>query len=252
MDILILVLHWSEQERFSECEKTREQGKGGGSEESLEDLEDSVAHFLGLCSAAKVSSAELVTADIFGVEDLADGIFDLLGGFRLVKRVAEQHGDGQNRTNRVSDTLAGNIGRRAVDGLVEAVALAFAVRQARQARRRKQSQRTGDDGRFIGQDIAEHVLSQNDTVQLARIGDHDHRGRVNETMVYGNPLRGELRIDRVLNDLPPEPGSGEHIGLVNAVQRSGWVALQRQVGTELGNALDVEFVVYHSVEGGTI
>ncbi len=76
--------------------------------------------------------------------------------------------DGQDRADRVGDALAGDVRRRAVDRLVEAGA-ALAERRGRQ-----HAQRAGQHRRLVGQDVAEHVLGDDD-VEARGVGDEPHR-----------------------------------------------------------------------------
>lgn len=61
--------------------------------------------------------------------------------------------------------------------------------------------------------VTEHVLSQNNTVQLPRVGNHDHSGRVDELV-----LQLELWVlfrHELGNGLPPQTRSGEDVCLVD-------------------------------------
>ena len=58
---------------------------------------------------------------------------------------------------------------------------------------RKHSQRTADDGSFVGQDVAEQVLRQHDVKSRWR-GDHLHRERIDVGMI-------EFHIRILLRDL---------------------------------------------------
>ena len=56
------------------------------------------------------------------LQDARYGALNALGRFRLTERIAQHHGRGKNGRERIGDALARDIGRGAVDRLVEALA----------------------------------------------------------------------------------------------------------------------------------
>src|SRR3954454_25191909 len=93
---------------------------GGSGGEAGQLLQDGVAH------AGGADAGRAVLHDVGGavarIQGGADGALYEVGGVGEVERVAEQHGEAENEGERVGGALAGDVGRRAVDGLVEALA----------------------------------------------------------------------------------------------------------------------------------
>ena len=80
-----------------------------------------VAHLLRTCPGA-ARCGDIASTDAL-CQDLLDGCLDAVRGLHEVEAVAQHHGCRQNGGQRIGDALAGNIGRRAVDRLVEPEAL---------------------------------------------------------------------------------------------------------------------------------
>ena len=78
------------------------------------------------------------------------------------ERVPQQHRRAQDGRVGIGDAASGDVGRRAVDGLVQAAAPACAERGGGQ-----QAQRAGQHRGLVGEDVAEHVLGDDD-VEVAR------------------------------------------------------------------------------------
>src|SRR5690606_14343597 len=74
------------------------------------------------------------------------------------QRVAQQQGRAEDRADRVGDALAGDVGGRAVDRLVQS-RRAFAQRRGRQ-----QAHRAGQHRGLVGEDVAEQVLGDDHVV----------------------------------------------------------------------------------------
>ena len=102
-----------------------------------------------------------------------------------------------------------------MDRLEDAEAVALAVRQAGQRRRRQQAERAGNDRRLVRQDVAEQVGAEEDAVELGRSADDEHAGAVDEVVVEGQ-LRELLGV-QVADDRPPEPRRRQDVGLVDRV-----------------------------------
>ena len=99
--------------------------------------------------------------------------------FIEIQRVAEHHGCGQNRCNRVCNVFSCDIRCRAVAWLIQAE---FCLVQAGG---RKHSDGTCHHTCLIGKDISEHVLCQN-YVKLARIVYKLHCTVINQHMLQRN------------------------------------------------------------------
>lgn len=107
------------------------------------------------------------------------------------------------------------------------------------------SRETGRDSH-----IAEQILRQHHAVELSRIGDEDHRGRVDELVV-----ELELRVfafQRLGHDLPPQTGAREHVGLVDRVDRQGRIGREGDLGGDAGDPLDLVDAVDHRVPGDVL
>ena len=225
-------------------------------EEASKDLGDLLAHLVRLLVASEVLGAEAESTDGDVVEDDADGLLDELGLLLAAERVAEHERDGEDRADRVRDLLAGDVGRGAVNGLVQARDGRLAVWDTAERRGGEKTERAGDDGGLVGENVAEEVLgcegkdpvsrrgvlssreqgrrTENDAVELARVGADDHRGRVDERVVELDV--GELGGHDVCDDAAPEPARGEHVGLVDRVDLERGVAQAGEVRREAGDA----------------
>ena len=91
---------------------------------------------------------------------LCDGGFDGGGVLLQVGGVAQDHGGGEDGAERVGLAGAGDVGRGAMDGLVE-------VDRAADGGRGQHAERAGDDAGLVGEDVAEEVLGEDD-VEVAR------------------------------------------------------------------------------------
>ena len=78
-----------------------------------------------------------------------------------------------------------------MDGLVDAVALALPVGDTTQAGARQQANASRNDRGLVANDITKQVACDDDTVQAARVLDHDHSSTVNQ-------LVAELELGKLL------------------------------------------------------
>lgn len=131
--------------------------------------------------------------------------------------------------------------------LVDTVDLGLSIRNTAQARTGQESQRAGDDARLITDDVTEQVASDNNTVKLPRLLDHDHGRGVNE-LVLDLEL-GELLGHDLRHGLPPQPARSEDVGLVQAPHGERGVVLHGKVSRETGDALDLRAGVRLRVHG---
>jgi hypothetical protein len=134
-----------------------------------------------------------------------------------------------------------------VNGLVDAVALALSVGRGSKRGAGQKTEGARDDGGFVGDDVAEQIAGDNDTVEGTGVLDHQHSSRVNQ-MVAQLQLR-ELLLHDLGNDLAPQPASRHHVGLVERPDGRGRVLGQSEVGSETGDALDLVAVVGLCVAG---
>lgn len=99
-----------------------------------------------------------------------------------------------------------------VNGLVNAVALALAIRNAAQTGTGQQTNATRNHTGLVADNVTEQVARNDDTVQASRVLDHDHRGTVNQ-LVLNLEIR-ELLLECLVHDLPPKSACGEHVRLI--------------------------------------
>src|SRR5690349_12394905 len=78
--------------------------------------EDCVAHFAG--AGALLSRLHDVSGAQPRIQHAFHGALDQLRLFRVVERIAQAHRKGENAGERIGQSLAGNIGRGAVDRFV--------------------------------------------------------------------------------------------------------------------------------------
>jgi hypothetical protein len=136
-----------------------------------------------------------------------------------------------------------------VDGLVDTVALALAVGDTTERSAGQQTQTAGNDGSLVGDDVAEQVAGDNDTVQSTRVLDHDHGSAVDELMT--NLQLREFLLHDLGDNLSPQSAGGEDVGLVQTPDGSWGVLGEGEVGGETGDALDLRARVGLSVHGVT-
>lgn len=134
-----------------------------------------------------------------------------------------------------------------MDRLVDTVHAALAVGNTAQTGTGQKTQGAGDDTRLVADDIAKQVAGDNDTVQLARILNHEHGRRVNE-VVTDRHLR-ELLGHNLSHDLAPQTAGREDVGLVQTPYGQRRVVLQGQVRSQAGDALNLGARVWLRVHG---
>ena len=113
-----------------------------------------------------------------------------------------------------------------------------------QAGRGQHPDGTGNHACLVGQDIAEHVLCQND-VKLFRIADQLHRAVVHQHIfqLHIRIVSGHLR-----GDLSPVPGGIQDIGLVYLCYLLS--PLPGNLKCASGDSADLVFIVAQSIHGG--
>ena len=131
--------------------------------------------------------------------------------------------------------------------LINAIALALAVRNPAQTGTRQQADAPGDDRRLVADDVAKQVAGDNNTIQRARVLDHDHGRAVNKLMV-DLQLR-ELLGKNLIDHLAPQPARGQHIGLVQTPDLARRVVREGQEATQPRNALNLGPAVGLGIHG---
>jgi len=93
--------------------------------------------------------------------------------------------------------------------------------------------------------VTEQVFSKNNTVQLPGISDDVHGGSVDKLM-----LEFDLRIllrQGLCDNLPPEPGTGKDVGLVDGVDRKGRVSGESDLCCNSSDPLHFSYAVHHRI-----
>ena len=172
-----------------------------------------------------------------GVENRLDRVAHLLRRGERTERVLEQHRGREDRGERIRDVPAGDVGRRAVNRLVEADPARA------ETGRRQHPHRSGDLRRLVREDVAEEILGD-DHVEARRIAHQQHRARIDE-------LVGERHVGEFAGDLVdhrhPELRRLEHVRLVHV--RHVLASPLRRLERDARDARDLVFVVHHRVVG---
>lgn len=167
---------------------------------------------------------------------LVDCRLDCLGRLFLMQRIAQQHGCREDRAHRVGDSLAGDVRRTAVNRLVEARARA-------DGGRRHHADGAADDGRLVGEDVAEEV-ARDDDIELRRTDGQLHRAVVDVEVVE---LNVRIRLCDLGHRAAPEARRREDIGLVD--RRDLAAAQLGRLEGELRDAVDLRNGVVLEVPG---
>lgn len=212
----------------------------------LQGSDDGVAHLRCAGIAAQVLGANAA------VNGGLDGLLNSNSVGGQLQRVAQHHGNRQNGADGVDNALARDIGGRAVDGLVDAVALALAVGDAAQGGTGQQANAAGDDAGLVADNVTKQVAGNDDAVEGAGVLDHEHGGGVNQ--VVAELDLGELLGENLGDDLAPQAGGGQDVGLVQAPHGQGvlGVGSEGQVAAEAGDALNFGARVGLGVEGRAV
>src|SRR5882762_3270795 len=157
--------------------------------------------------------------------------------------MSEHQRDAENRTDRIRDPSAGDVGRRAVDGLIESTPHAGGCGIVAERRRWKYTQRSGQHRRLVGEDVAEHVL-RHYYIEAARIAQKLHRAGVHQQMVERDV--GELVAQYASDGRAPQPRSFENVRFVHGRQLAPPGA--RELGGYARHALDLESRVHTLVD----
>lgn len=123
-----------------------------------------------------------------------------------------------------------------MNGFIDTVDPALSIGNTTQTSTGQQPQRTRNDTGLVTNDITEQVASDNNPIQLSRVLNHDHGGRVNK-LVFNLHLREFLGHD-LRHRLAPQPTRRKNIGLVQTPHRQRRVVLQGEVCRETSDALD--------------
>lgn len=131
--------------------------------------------------------------------------------------------------------------------LVDAVALALAIRETTETGTGQQTNATGNDTGLVADDVAKQIAGHDDTVQRAWALDHQHGRRVDELVL--ELQLGELVLEQLRHRLAPQAARGQHIGLVEGPDLGGRVLGEGQEGRQTGDALNLGAAVGLRVHG---
>ena len=84
----------------------------------LQSLQNFISHLRCGDTSAEVLRPEPETTDTFLIEDTPDRGLDGLSGLIQPHGIPQQQGGAEDRSDRVRNTLPGNIGGRTVDGFI--------------------------------------------------------------------------------------------------------------------------------------
>ena len=111
-------------------------------------------------------------------QHVGDGLLDQVRRLSEAEGIAQRHAERADHGDRIGDSLAGDVGRRAVDGLIHRLALAIGVGRAERGRR-QHAQRAGEHGGHVRQHVAEQIVGD-DHVELLGPAHELHAERVGE------------------------------------------------------------------------
>ena len=152
--------------------------------------------------------------DVGGARAVLQGRLDgpLYGARRVPQPEAqvEHHRRAQDGRARVGEPLAGDVRRRAVDGLVEAHAAGA------DARARQHADAAGEHAGLVAEHVAEQVLG-GDHVELLGLADELHGAVVHEHVAH---LDVRVALRDADGDGAPQARALEHVGLVDRVHEA--------------------------------
>ena len=150
--------------------------------------------------------------------------------------MAEQHRRRQNRTERIRDSLPGDVWGRAMNRFVQAYLPA-------NARGGEQAERPNDSAGLVGEDVSEHIFGE-DYVEISGALHQQHGGRV-------DILMGErdfwIVLGNACHDFAPQAGAFQDVCLI--YRENLFLALSGEIESYAGDALDFVFGVTHGVDG---
>ena len=172
------------------------------------------------------------------VEDILNSGFDGICLVLEAERVAQHHRARQDGRDRVRDALARDVRRGAVDRLIHTLAALV------HGGGRQHTDRAGDHGSLIGQNIAEQVAGY-DNIELTRIADELHRAVVN---IHIGVLDLRVLVLDAVHGFAPYAAGFEHVCLVYRADLL--IALHRHLKSTAADALYLINRVVHVVRAG--
>lgn len=135
----------------------------------LDDLNNPISNLLTTGVSTQILRPQVETAELWTIKDLLDSLLNEIRLSRSAEGVSEQHSSGEDGSDRVGDSLSGNVWGGTVDSeyqhclaqkearldsrLVDTRDGLLRVRRTGQRGRGQKTQRTGDDGALVRQTI---------------------------------------------------------------------------------------------------
>ena len=167
------------------------------------------------------------------------GLYARGSGF-FAKGITHHHRRRQNGGQWIGDVATCDVGRRAVDRLVQTLVVCI------QRRGRQHADRTGQHRRFIGKNVAEQVTRQNHVELLGCA--HQLHGRI--VHIHVRQLDIGVVFRDLDNHLAPQDAGIEYVGLVHRAKLAA--ALTRNSESHMRDAANFRFAVFHCVEAFTL
>src|SRR5262245_31821765 len=161
-------------------------------------------------------------------QDVGDRTLDRASRLWQAERVAAEHRGRQDGGERIRFVFAGDVGRRAMDGLVEPGTTLAGKGGAGEGGGRQHAHRACQHGGLGGEDVAKEVL-RGDDVEVARTPDQVHGHRVHED---GLVLDDGILAGHLVRHLAPQTRRREDVRLVDRRELAAALAGEREGGVE--------------------
>ena len=195
------------------------------------------AVLIGVVSSAAMSRVRAPEARVRVTAE-----FQQVGGLAEAEGIAQAHGKRADHGDRVRVALAGDVGGRAVDRLVEGLAAALGVDGAQRGGG-QHAERAGEHRRHVREHVAEQVVGDEDVV-LLRAADQLHGAVVGEHVLQADVA--VLGVD-LGHDLLPEDAGLHDVVLLGRGDPAR--ALAGEVEGHVGDPLDLGRGVDLGVDG---
>ena len=190
------------------------------------------------CRPGPCRGVDIGCAQAIG-NDTPDGCLDCGGRLFLGAGKAQHHGGGEDLRDRIGNAFASDIRGGAAARFIHSETRRAGSFLA-EAGARKHSQRAGEHGNFIAQNVAEKILRQHDIEPLWIL--HQLHGSVVHVEVAETDV-WEVSCS-FLDDAPPEDAVLQDIGLVD---RGDLFRRLRRFESDLGNAANLAFSINHRI-----
>ena len=195
-----------------------------------------------LLDAVGLAADQQVAGAVARRKHVLDRLLDNVGILAEIEGVAKHHGVGERLGDGIGQALARDVGRAAMDGLIERLAPAGRVGRTERGRG-QEAQRSGQHRRFIRQDVAEQVVGDDD-VEIARRAQQLHGERVGVHVLELHV--GILLLVKLGRLLAPQHAGVHDVGLLG--RQHLVAALARQLEGDGADAADLAYRVALGVE----